>query len=79
MARQKHQLRSLTPEAAALLRAYAFGKVVASRADMLTFIADPLPHTEASMLHFKAAVHARMVGVQVRGAVAECLGIGFET
>eukprot|EP00438_Fugacium_kawagutii_P031261 Skav218633 [mRNA] locus=scaffold365:213062:219205:+ [translate_table: standard] len=51
-------------EAAAFLRAYAFGKVVASRADMLTFMADPVPHAEASVLHFKAAVHAKMVGVQ---------------
>ena len=60
-------------KAAALLYVYAFGKVLACREDLQAFMASPSVENEAKMLHFKPAIYARIVGVQLRGPVAEHL------
>ena len=67
----------LPAEAAAMTWCYGLGKIVGAKANVVKFMQEPTIANEARMLHFRAAVHAKLAGVLLLGFVAKTLGCGL--
>ena len=61
--------------AVALLWSYGHGKVVASKQDAERFMQSPSVENEAAMLPFAPSIYSKAVGVEIRDAMAQRLGV----
>ena len=59
--------------ATALVWCYGFGKVLAAREDLLTFMAEPTPQNEAKFLHFSTAALEKNIGILIKESMLEHL------